>query len=61
MKWWDDLWLSEGFATWVSSKVVHQWHPEWKLDVAAVLSAERAKNEDSLLSHEGAPGNRSTG
>lgn len=29
MKMWDDLWLNEGFATYVSSLGVHNLHPEW--------------------------------
>lgn len=29
MKWWDDLWLNEGFATYVASLGVHYIHPEW--------------------------------
>ena len=27
MEWWDDLWLNEGFATWMEAKVVDAWHP----------------------------------
>jgi aminopeptidase N len=30
MEWWDDLWLNEGFATWMASKVTYALHPEWK-------------------------------
>jgi len=30
MHWWDDLWLNEGFATWMSGKVTNTLHPEWK-------------------------------
>ena len=29
MKWWDDLWLNESFATWLACKIVDQWKPEW--------------------------------
>jgi aminopeptidase N len=29
MQWWDNLWLNEGFATWMSTKPVAHWHPEW--------------------------------
>jgi len=29
MAWWDDLWLNEGFASWMEVKAVEQLHPEW--------------------------------
>ncbi len=29
MQWWDNLWLNEGFATWMETKPVAKWHPEW--------------------------------
>jgi aminopeptidase N len=40
MKWWDNLWLNEGFATWMENKPVAAWHPEWHIpqDVAAQLN-----------------------
>ncbi len=39
MQWWDNLWLNEGFATWMSSKPLAKWHPEWNIveDVAQDL------------------------
>ncbi|MBI3297155.1 MAG: M1 family metallopeptidase [Elusimicrobia bacterium] len=29
MRWWNDLWLNEAFATWLAYKVVDGWRPEW--------------------------------
>jgi len=29
MKWWDDLWLNESFATFMSYKAIENMHPEW--------------------------------
>jgi len=31
MKWWDDLWLNESFATWMAFKIVDGWRPEWRI------------------------------
>ncbi|KAH8283987.1 hypothetical protein KR054_006711 [Drosophila jambulina] len=30
MKWWTDLWLNEGFATYVSTLGIHNIYPEWR-------------------------------
>ena len=32
MKWWDNIWLNEGFATWMENKAVATMHPEWDID-----------------------------
>lgn len=31
MKWWDDLWLNESFATFMAFKAVHHFWPEWNI------------------------------
>ena len=30
MAWWDNLWLNEGFATWMESKATEHFHPRWQ-------------------------------
>lgn len=29
MRWWDDLWLNEGFASWMENRTTRKLHPEW--------------------------------
>jgi len=48
MRWWDDLWLNEGFATWMEGKVVAAWRPEWHVDLDEQMSVQRAANLDLL-------------
>ncbi|GBO03253.1 Aminopeptidase Ey, partial [Araneus ventricosus] len=36
-RWWDDLWLNEGFASYVEYLGVNAVHPEWKMDEQFVL------------------------
>ncbi len=50
MKWWDDIWLNESFATWMSAKILRQWKPEWEGDKYAVTYANGAMHSDSLAS-----------
>ncbi|GAC1657251.1 MAG: M1 family metallopeptidase [Acidobacteriaceae bacterium] len=32
MQWWDNLWLNEGFATWMETKAASRWRPDWRYD-----------------------------
>jgi aminopeptidase N/puromycin-sensitive aminopeptidase len=48
MQWWDDIWLNEGFATWMSSKPVRAWKPEWHVELDDVRDTIQSLNVDSL-------------
>ena len=49
MQWWDDIWLNEGFATWMSSKPLEAWKPEWNMDLEDVRESGDSLNADSLI------------
>jgi aminopeptidase N len=48
MAWWDNLWLNEGFASWMAAKATEQLHPEWKPWLAAAAARDEVMEKDML-------------
>ena len=48
MAWWDDLWLNEGFASWMATKVTDTLQPTWEMLLTRVDGREAAMSLDSL-------------
>jgi aminopeptidase N len=48
MAWWDDLWLNEGFASWMATKATAALHPEWEPLLTRIDGREEAMRLDSL-------------
>ncbi|WP_344761992.1 M1 family metallopeptidase [Actimicrobium antarcticum] len=49
MQWWDDLWLNEGFASWMESRTTTRLHPEWQTALDAVAMRDDAMNLDAFI------------
>lgn len=47
MAWWDNLWLNEGFASWMATKATSYFHPEWKPNLEALADREGVMNLDA--------------
>jgi len=47
MQWWDNLWLNEGFATWMETKAAATWHPEWDFSQDDAQSLDETLNLDA--------------
>lgn len=47
---WDDLWLNEGFASWMASKATHVFRPEWNMWLHAAKNRETAMRLDARSS-----------
>lgn len=48
MAWWDDLWLNEGFASWMANKTTQHFNPDWGADVEQVEDRETAMALDGF-------------
>jgi aminopeptidase N len=47
MAWWDNLWLNEGFASWMSTKATEHFHPEWRAQLGILADREDVMNLDA--------------
>ena len=45
--WWDDLWLNEGFATWMETKAAALQHPKWRFAEDAAVDLDHAMQDDA--------------
>ncbi len=48
MAWWDDLWLNEGFASWMETKATDYFHPDWYPLLGRVGGREEAMAQDAF-------------
>ncbi|MEO6463057.1 MAG: M1 family metallopeptidase, partial [Candidatus Eisenbacteria bacterium] len=49
MRWWDDLWLNESFASWLGEKVTHEVFPEYGIEERLITDSEEAMQTDGRL------------
>jgi aminopeptidase N len=50
MDWWDNLWLNEGFASWMAERETEKVHPEWNTVLDTVGVREGAMSVDAVAS-----------
>ena len=50
MAYWDDIWLNEGFASWMGRKTVARFDPAWHEDQGELATRDTALESDSLVS-----------
>ncbi|MDB6017722.1 MAG: Aminopeptidase [Pedosphaera sp.] len=45
--WWDNLWLNEGFASWMAAKTTDHFNPDWQVGLSAASVKSGIMNEDA--------------
>ncbi len=62
MKWWDDLWLNESFATLMGNKMVDRLHPRWntwddflRYDTFASMGRDALRNTHPIAARVSSP------
>ena len=50
LKWWDDTWLNEAFASWIGTKVTYAFEPKWNNGEYRGMTRSAALEADRLAS-----------
>ncbi|HEV2175654.1 MAG TPA: M1 family metallopeptidase [Terriglobia bacterium] len=48
--WWNDIWLNEGFASWMADKISNEYKPEWHMHISELNGYQGAMDTDALVS-----------
>lgn len=49
LAWWDDLWLNESFASWITPRIVEGWQPTWDAPVQRLQYRSWSLQSDSMV------------